>query len=55
MSVQGLLTTLLEWPWKFGHVYFLPDKEQNLIDGDFDSSQVENTKIEIVMVMEQIK
>lgn len=40
---------------KFEHVYFLPDKEQNMTDRDFDSSQVDNAKIEIMMVVEKIK
>lgn len=46
---------LLEWPWDFEHVYFFPDKEQNMTDSAFDSFQVDNAKIEIMTVSGQIK
>ena len=34
---------------------FFPDKEQNMRDSAFDSSQVDNAKIEIMMVVGQIR
>jgi hypothetical protein len=50
---SDFLTILLKW--KLEHVYLLPDGKQKKKDSTRDSSQVDNAKTEIMMVVGQIK